>query len=70
MEDFVHVQLREDAFIGVFDVHGRQEAGIYVPAVGQYPGRPLILCGEQQGGEGGHCPGLPSHSEGHAGYER
>lgn len=29
MEDFVQVQLGEDAFVGVFDGHGGQEAAVY-----------------------------------------
>ena len=29
MEDFVDVQLREDAFVGVFNGHGGQEAAVY-----------------------------------------
>ena len=29
MEDFVHVQLGEEAFVGVFDGHGGQEAAVY-----------------------------------------
>ena len=58
MEDFVDVQLREE--IGLLEDQSLE----------QYPGRAWILCREQQGGEGCHCPGLPSHSEGHAGCER